>query len=144
MGHLSNTESLMLTTLSLASIAILWNAVREGEPLFASLGLSGIALSCTFCLIRWSGEAFMRRGLKGTDMSKSRKVEIPEAMGVVCAIVYLITIDLFTPLSFYPDIVAATSGGGNRDIVLELQQVETGRLPHKFPHNKVSEGSVGV
>ena len=59
-------------------------------------------------------------------------------MGAVCAVVYLLTIIVFIPWPFYKDIVAATSGGGNRDVILELQQVETGRLLHRFPHSKVS------
>jgi UDP-N-acetylglucosamine--dolichyl-phosphate N-acetylglucosaminephosphotransferase len=60
----------------------------------------------------------------------------PETMGAVCAIVYLLVIIVFIPFPFYKDIVAATSGGGNKDLVLEVEQVETGRLLHKFPHSK--------
>jgi hypothetical protein len=58
-------------------------------------------------------------------------------MGAVCAVVYLLSIIVFIPFPFYKDIVAATSGGGNRDVMLQVQQIETGRLLHKFPHNKV-------
>lgn len=58
-------------------------------------------------------------------------------MGALCAAVYLLIIIVFIPFPFYKDIVAATSGGGNRDVVLELEQVETGRFLHRFPHNKV-------
>jgi UDP-N-acetylmuramyl pentapeptide phosphotransferase/UDP-N-acetylglucosamine-1-phosphate transferase len=59
-------------------------------------------------------------------------------MGAVCAVVYLLVIIIFIPFPFYKDIVAATSGGGNRDVVFELQQVENGRLLHKFPHSKLA------
>lgn len=62
----------------------------------------------------------------------------PETMGAVCAIVYLLVTIVFIPFPFYKDIVAATSGGGNRDVVFELKQVETGRLLHRFPHSKVN------
>jgi hypothetical protein len=58
-------------------------------------------------------------------------------MGAVCAVVYLLTIIVFIPFPFYKDIVAATSGGGNRDVVLEIQEVEMGRFLHRFPHSKV-------
>ncbi len=58
-------------------------------------------------------------------------------MGAVCAVVYLLVIIVFIPFPFYKDIVAATSGGGNRDVVIEMQQLETGRLLHRFPHSKV-------
>jgi hypothetical protein len=59
-------------------------------------------------------------------------------MGAICAVVYLLVVIIFIPFPFYKDIVAATSGGGNRDIVLELNSVETGRFLHRFPHNKVT------
>jgi len=58
-------------------------------------------------------------------------------MGAVCAVVYLLSLIVFIPFAFYKDIVAATSGGGNRDVVLEVQQVEMGRYLHRFPHGKV-------
>jgi UDP-N-acetylglucosamine--dolichyl-phosphate N-acetylglucosaminephosphotransferase len=80
----------------------------------------------------------MKAGLKGRDMSKAHKKEIPETMGAVCAVVYLLIIIIFIPFPFYKDIVAATSGGGNRDVVIELENVQTGRFLHRFPHSKVS------
>lgn len=58
-------------------------------------------------------------------------------MGAVCAVVYLLLMIAFIPFPFYKDIVAATSGGGNRDVVLHIEHVETGRFLHRFPHNKV-------
>jgi UDP-N-acetylglucosamine--dolichyl-phosphate N-acetylglucosaminephosphotransferase len=62
-------------------------------------------------------------------------------MGAVCAMVYLFTIITFIPWPFYKDIVVATSGGGNRDVIKELEEVETGRLLHRFPHNKVTHSA---
>jgi UDP-N-acetylglucosamine--dolichyl-phosphate N-acetylglucosaminephosphotransferase len=59
-------------------------------------------------------------------------------MGAICAVVYLLSLIVFIPFPFYKDIVAATSGGGNRDVVVQVQHVETGRLLHKFPHNKLA------
>lgn len=61
-------------------------------------------------------------------------------MGAVSAVVYLLIIIIFIPFPFYKDIVAATSGGGNRDVVVELGTVETGRFLHRFPHSKVRKG----
>jgi len=58
-------------------------------------------------------------------------------MGAVCAVVYLLTIIIFIPFPFYKDIVAATSGGGNREFVVERHEVENGRVLHRFPHSKV-------
>lgn len=59
-------------------------------------------------------------------------------MGAVCAVVYLLTIIIFIPFPFYKDIVAATTGGGNREFEIEIQQIETGRILHRFPHSKVN------
>lgn len=59
-------------------------------------------------------------------------------MGAVCAVVYLLAIIVFIPFPFYKDIVAATSGGGNRDVMMENQELETGRILHLFPHSKVT------
>lgn len=58
-------------------------------------------------------------------------------MGAVCAVVYLLSLIVFIPFAFYKDIVAATSGGGNRDVVIEDQHIEMGRYLHRFPHGKV-------
>jgi len=135
---LSTTETLSLISLSFACIGIIANTFHDdGEPLIASLALSGIAFSATYAMVRWLGPTFMKAGLKGTDMNKKDKKEIPETMGAICAVVYLLVIIVFIPFPFYKDIVAATSGGGNRDVVVELESVESGRFLHRFPHSKV-------
>ncbi|KAH7391487.1 putative UDP-N-acetylglucosamine:dolichyl phosphate N-acetylglucosamine-1-phosphate transferase [Cadophora sp. MPI-SDFR-AT-0126] len=136
---LSFTESLSLLSLTLACMGIISNTFRgDGEPLIASLAFSGIAFAASYSMIRWLGPTFMKAGLKGKDMSKVQKKEIPETMGAVCAVVYLLMIIVFIPFPFYKDIVAATSGGGNRDVVLELETVQTGRFLHRFPHSKLA------
>ncbi|KAI6713405.1 UDP-N-acetylglucosamine-1-P transferase [Diplocarpon mali] len=137
-SELSFTETLSLLSLSLASMGIIANTFRgDGEPLVASLACSGIAFAASYAMIRWLGPTFIKAGLKGRDMSKVQKREIPETMGAVCAVVYMLIVIVFIPFPFYKDIVAATSGGGNRDVVLELDVVQTGRFLHRFPHSKV-------
>jgi UDP-N-acetylglucosamine--dolichyl-phosphate N-acetylglucosaminephosphotransferase len=59
-------------------------------------------------------------------------------MGAVAASVYILALMAFVPFAFYKDIVAATSGGGNRDVVLSVTEVENGRFLHRFPHSKLS------
>ncbi|PBP16727.1 UDP-N-acetylglucosamine-1-P transferase [Diplocarpon rosae] len=138
-SELSFTEMLSLLSLSLASMGIIANTFRgDGEPLIASLAFSGIAFAASYAMIRWLGPTFMKAGLKGKDMSKVHKKEIPETMGAVCAVVYMLIVIVFIPFPFYKDIVAATSGGGNRDVVLELDVVQTGRFLHRFPHSKLA------
>ncbi|CZT08254.1 probable UDP-N-acetyl-glucosamine-1-P transferase Alg7 [Rhynchosporium agropyri] len=136
---LSFTESLSLLSLTLGCVGIISNTFRgDGEPLVASLAFSGIAFAASYSMIKWLGPTFMKAGLKGKDMSKVNKKEIPETMGAVCAVVYLLMIIVFIPFPFYKDIVAATSGGGNRDVVLEIETVHTGRFLHRFPHSKLA------
>ncbi|KAL7933694.1 UDP-N-acetylglucosamine:dolichyl phosphate N-acetylglucosamine-1-phosphate transferase [Trichoderma chlorosporum] len=136
---LSRTETLSLVSLSGASLAILANTFHgDGEPLIASLALSLIAFSLCYAMIRWLGPTFIKAGFRGRDMGKINGAELPECMGAVCAAVYLITIIIFIPFPFYKDIVAATSGGGNRDVVVEIHHANQGRFLHRFPHNKLA------
>jgi UDP-N-acetylglucosamine--dolichyl-phosphate N-acetylglucosaminephosphotransferase len=137
-AELSRTESLTLLSITLGCLAIIVNTFHDdGEPLIASLALSGIAFAASYSMIRWLGPTFMKAGLKGKDLSKVHKKEIPETMGAICAVVYLLIIIVFIPFPFYKDIVAATSGGGNRDVVIEMETIHKGRFLHRFPHSKV-------
>lgn len=138
---LSRTESLSLLTISGASLAVIANTFQgDGEPLIASLALSFLAFSVCYSMIRSLGPRFIAAGFSGRDMSKSSRPLLPECMGAVCAAVYLIAVIVFIPFPFYKDIVAATSGGGNRDVVLQVENVNHGRFLHRFPHNKVPRG----
>lgn len=128
-----------MASLSIACFGILANTLKgEGAPLIASLAFSGLGFAFSYALIRWLGNAFMKRGFKGRDLCKLKQHEIPEMMGAVCAMVYLSILICFIPWPFYKDIVLATSGGGNRDVVKEMGEIETGRLLHRFPHNKLA------
>ncbi|KAI1845766.1 hypothetical protein JX266_008131 [Neoarthrinium moseri] len=137
---LSRSEALSLAALSLLCTTILANAFQgDGEALVASLALSGLAFAASYAMIRWLGPTFIKAGLKGRDMAKvNNKHELPECMGAICAVVYLIVIMVFIPFPFYKDIVVATSGGGNRDVVMNVEYVQQGRLLHKFPHSKLA------
>ncbi|KAK4226344.1 glycosyl transferase family 4-domain-containing protein [Podospora fimiseda] len=143
---LSQTETLSLSALTFASLSVLFNIFylqTDGEPLIASLSLSVLAFCATYSMIRWLGSTFIKAGLKGKDMSKIQKREIPECMGAICAVVYLFVMLVFIPFPFYKDIVAATSGGGNKDIVFNEGEdvgdaVGRGRLLHRFPISKLA------
>ncbi|GES57366.1 UDP-N-acetylglucosamine-dolichyl-phosphate N-acetylglucosaminephosphate transferase [Aspergillus terreus] len=144
-SSLSHRETWRLLLLAGACIAVLVNTFQgDGAPLVASIAFSGIVFAATYSLIRWLGPVFIKAGLKGRDMAKPRRPEIPETMGAVCATVYLLALIFFIPFAFYKDIVAATSGGGNRDVVLEVQHVETGRMLHRFPHGRLASYLSGL
>ncbi|WQF83576.1 Putative glycosyl transferase, family 4 [Colletotrichum destructivum] len=136
---LTRTETLSLGSLSLAAVAVLLNAFQgDGEPLIASLALSVLAFALAYAMIRWLGPVFKRAGFRGRDLSKHHRPELPECMGAVCAAVYLLVVIVFIPFPFYKDIVAATSGGGNRDVVYQVEHVQQGRFLHRFPHSKLA------
>ncbi|KAK8127712.1 hypothetical protein PG984_008820 [Apiospora sp. TS-2023a] len=140
-SQLSRSESLGLVALSLACATILANTFSgEGAgALIASLALSGLGFAASYAMVRWLGPTFMKAGLQGRDMAKvNNRDMLPECMGAVCAVVYLLIIIVFIPFPFYKDIVLATSGGGNRDVVMNFDYVEKGRLLHKFPHTKLA------
>lgn len=138
MPDLSATEGYSLSILSVCCFAVLVNAWKsDGEPLYASLAISGIALAFSYALIRWTGDVFIQRGYKGRDMSKKNPSEIPEAMGLICGLVYLLAIINFLPFAFKSDVVQATNGVEVKDRVLEAQTVENGRFLHRFPLEKV-------
>lgn len=74
---LSSTESLSLLSLSLACVGVLANTLHgDGEPLVASIALSGLAFAFCYALIRWLGEAFAKRGFKGKDLCKLKQIEM--------------------------------------------------------------------
>lgn len=137
---LSRSETLYLSALSVVCAIILARSFEngEGEPLIASLCFSGLAFAASYAMIQWLGPTFVNAGLKGRDLSKlNNKHYLPECMGAICAVVYLFAMIVFILIPFYKDIVVATSGGGNRDVVMNIEYVQKGRLLHKFPHSKV-------
>lgn len=74
---LSGTETYTLLALSLACVGILANTFQgDGEPLIASIAFSGLAFAACYALIRWLGNAFVRRGFKGRDLCKLKQSEM--------------------------------------------------------------------
>jgi len=74
---LSGTEALSLLSLTLACIGVLFNTFQgDGAPLVASIAFSGLAFASCYALIRWLGQAFVRRGFKGRDLCKLKQTEM--------------------------------------------------------------------
>lgn len=74
---LTSTETYSLSVFSIVCISVLVNAWRsDGEPLFASLAISGVAFAFSYALIPWTGDVFIRRGFKGKDLSKRNPIEL--------------------------------------------------------------------
>ena len=74
---LTTTETISLVALSWASIAVLANTFRgEGEPLIASIAFRALGFAACYALIRWLGNAFVRRGFKGRDLCKVKNTDM--------------------------------------------------------------------
>lgn len=75
---LSSTETYSLLSLSLACFGVLFNTFWDGsgEPLIASIAFSALAFAFCYALIRWLGNAFIRRGFKGKDLCKHKQTEM--------------------------------------------------------------------
>ena len=77
MSSLTRRETFWLLGIVTLCLGLLANTFEgDGEPLVASLALSGIAYAATFALITWLGPTFIKAGFKGRDMGKSRRPEL--------------------------------------------------------------------
>ncbi|KAF2864487.1 hypothetical protein K470DRAFT_208579 [Piedraia hortae CBS 480.64] len=129
MQTLSRSEAYYLTGLSVISLAILYQAWHhDEEPLYASLAISGLVFAFTSALIRWTGPVFLNRGYKGRDLAKKNAVVIPETMGLVVALVYLLALIFFLPFAFKNHMREGAS----------TYDVETGRFLYRFPLEKLA------
>ncbi|KAK9239846.1 glycosyl transferase family 4-domain-containing protein [Lipomyces kononenkoae] len=119
------------------SFALIFNS--EYDPLLACIGFSVLAYVITAVSIPILGPDFVRVGFSGRDLGKKHRPLIPETMGAVCAVVYLVTMFFFIPFLFYKFLVTETSGSGNREHVLDTSTLHKGRSLRMFPHSKLAE-----
>ncbi|KAK9471123.1 glycosyl transferase family 4-domain-containing protein [Dipodascopsis tothii] len=85
-----------------------------------------------------------RIGLRGRDLSKTARPELPETVGAVCAVVYVVGMFFFIPCMFFKYLVTETSGSGNRDVGIEdhargLVAELSAAQRAVFPHSKLAE-----
>ncbi|XP_037085083.1 UDP-N-acetylglucosamine--dolichyl-phosphate N-acetylglucosaminephosphotransferase-like isoform X2 [Pollicipes pollicipes] len=78
--------------------------------LIVNIILSFGGFLATLRAIPGMGHLFIRANLCGVDMSKRQSKKIPEAMGIVCGCIYLITIFIFIPIPFGTYIVFSQEG----------------------------------
>lgn len=77
MKDLLASEVYSLGILSAVCFAILFNAFKSnGEPLYASLAIGGLAFAFSYALVQWTADVFLRRGYKGRDVSKKNRPEM--------------------------------------------------------------------
>ncbi|RNA15523.1 UDP-N-acetylglucosamine--dolichyl-phosphate N-acetylglucosaminephosphotransferase [Brachionus plicatilis] len=69
--------------------------------LFLNVAISFAGSIILFKIMPKFKDMFIRADLKGTDLSKKNKIQIPEAYGVISGAFFLIVTFLFIPLRFY-------------------------------------------
>jgi UDP-N-acetylglucosamine--dolichyl-phosphate N-acetylglucosaminephosphotransferase len=77
-----------------------WNFFTENHEITCSIILSTIVAFLTYLVIPSFFPALLNAGLKGKDLGKLKKPVIPEAVGVICGMAYLVTLTLFVPIEF--------------------------------------------
>lgn len=104
--------------------------------MIAAIGFAVVGYIVTDWLIPRVSQSFIKIGLYGKDQSKPGKPVIPESIGAVSAMVYLLVMFFCIPFMFYKYMVTATPGGGIRGTSVEENTDLVGKL---FPHGKLSE-----
>ncbi|KAG6890803.1 hypothetical protein C0995_003236 [Termitomyces sp. Mi166 len=119
--------------LGLVPIAV-WFVVRpllDPVPplpaLYTSVGFSIFAFLATIYLIPALGPSFVKAGLKGGDLLKPYRhdIPIPESQGLVCAAVYILLLLLFIPFAFSNFILNFASHKPN-----EAEGISVVEFPH--------------
>lgn len=119
----------------LASLAL----IAPNSPLRTLCAFAGLGYVATYLLIPRLGASFIRIGLKGRDLSKADKSQVlPESMGLVAAITYLLLMFCLVPFIFFKYLVNVNSEGSERVAENFNQQYEHIKDNNLFPHNRLA------
>ncbi|OVF05465.1 putative UDP-N-acetylglucosamine--dolichyl-phosphate N-acetylglucosaminephosphotransferase [Clavispora lusitaniae] len=115
---------------------------RANSPLQTAVAFGLIGFSATSHLVPRLGASFLRVGLSGRDLSKKPPVApIPESMGVVPAVTYMVLLVTIIPFVFFKYLVSFQALSDDSDIsaVYENQYHAVQHNNNMFPHNKLAE-----
>lgn len=130
-----------MSAVRLASVALAFALLRVNSPLHTALAFGLFGFAITSYLIPRLGASFIKVGLKGRDLSKAPPVDfIPESMGVVSAVTYMVLLVLIVPFVFFKYLVTVQAMS-NDDELSELFNTQYRSIEnnHMFPHNKLAE-----
>lgn len=115
--------------------------LRQHSPLRIAAAFGLVGYAATAYLVPRLGPSFMAVGLKGKDLSKPPPVApIPESMGVVSAVTYIVLLVTIIPFVFFKYLVSFLAVA-NDDALLALYNDQYRSVDHHslFPHNKLAE-----
>ncbi|KAI9146308.1 glycosyl transferase family 4-domain-containing protein [Paraphysoderma sedebokerense] len=111
------------------------------EALLTILVMSILAGLLVYRIIPSVGPLFIRAGLKGADLGKKDRKIIPESMGAICGLVYLVTLFLFIPFAFF-NLFSNTSPGNEYRYTLHGYKSAVDpktTTVRQFPYHKFGE-----
>lgn len=136
---LATSESWFIFGLCAVALSIIFNTLRsDGEPLLALVALSTLGFAASFCLIKWLGPTFAAIGLSGEDMSKRKKKRIPEGMGIISGLVFLMVCCAFQAFGPYLLEKNITRIVGDQVVTTKVEHMPNTNVFYRFPHAEVS------
>ncbi|KAG0286178.1 UDP-N-acetylglucosamine--dolichyl-phosphate N-acetylglucosaminephosphotransferase [Linnemannia gamsii] len=108
MGHISALTAWLILAAEVGAVFIILTTAHD--PLTVNVGFSILAGITTWSAIPALSEIFLKAGLKGMDLSKRTKHIIPECMGMVAGLIYLVTMFMFIPFPFMTWFTASNDG----------------------------------
>ncbi|CCJ30820.1 unnamed protein product [Pneumocystis jirovecii] len=128
MGWLLNS---FLFTICVAVVDYMIN--KNEHPLVVSLEFSIVSGFITFKIIPVLSPFFIKAGFHGKDLNKPGNPLRAEAMGIVCSVIYIFSMFLFIPFSFYKYFISFGSGKDTYELLKDGEKYQL------FPHNKLGE-----
>ncbi|KAG0283421.1 tunicamycin resistance protein [Linnemannia gamsii] len=125
MGHISALTAWLILAAEVGAVFIILTTAHD--PLTVNVGFSILAGITTWSAIPALSEIFVKAGLKGMDLSKRTKHIIPESMGMVAGLIYLVTMFVFIPFPFMKWFTGSNDG--------DLQELKL----LTFPNLKLAE-----
>lgn len=122
-------------------IAAAVTLVRVKNPLSTAAAFSLLGYAITSYLIPLLGDSFIKAGLRGKDLLKKAPTQyIPEAMGIVPAVTYMVLLVAIIPFVFFKYLVSFLSMSNEEDLLeLYSQQYHAADHADLFPHEKLAE-----
>ncbi|KAG9319097.1 hypothetical protein KVV02_003097 [Mortierella alpina] len=108
MGQISALTAWLILAAEVGAVFIILTTAHD--PLTVSVGFSILAGITTWYAIPALSEIFVKAGLKGMDLSKKSKHILPESMGMVAGLIYLVTMFVFIPFPFMKWFTASRDG----------------------------------
>ncbi|KAG0256519.1 tunicamycin resistance protein [Actinomortierella ambigua] len=125
MKNISSLTASLILAAEVGAVAIILTTAHD--PLAVNLGFAVLAGITTWSAIPAVSQLFIKAGLKGMDLSKKTKQVIPESMGMVAGLIYLVTMFMFIPFPFMKWFTASQDGEAHAYQLLT------------FPNNKLAE-----